>query len=184
MSGLKLQKRMVRKVGGRVGGNRPEAFVKKEEFLLALAGSMGNKTEIARRLNISHMSVWRLLKREDWGDMVAALVEEEIQTTDLLVSKSIEANFECLTQKLDYSVKLNASKFNLAALHPSFRDSRKVTIDGGPNPIRVIQVQIPADILNQPLEAKKAALALAEEEERRAVKQIESQVSNVAEERI
>jgi len=177
-NGLERQARWARKRGEKRPLVLDPARTSKFDFIRAIKGTGGNRREIAERMGVSQTTVYNLLRRPDWADVAALVVEEEQAVREALVSVSIRAIQDAITQRQDIGVAANTAKWYLSkAVRHVFGDDGKMTIDGGPNPIRVIQVQIPADILNQPLEAKKAALAIAEEEERRAVKQIESQAT-------
>jgi hypothetical protein len=177
-SGLKLQKRWARKLGETRPLVLDAARTSKYDFIKAIKGTGGNRREIAERMGVCQTTVYNLLRRPDWADIAAMVVEEEQAVQDALVSESIRAIQDAVTQRTDIGVAASTAKWYLSkTMRPVFGDDGKVVVDGGPNPIRVIQVQIPADILNQSLEAKKAALAIAEEEERRAEKQIESKAT-------
>jgi hypothetical protein len=180
MNGLKRQVLLARKPGE----ERPYVPVQgriktsKYKFLKALAGTGGNRREIAERLRINVRTVQNLIRRPDWTDVAEKVLEEERAINEVIVSDAIRGLLDSINQRADLGVCSTSSRWALSKLRRNlFGDDSKLVVDGGANPIKMLQVQVPAEILNQPLEVQKEVLAALEKLEERQRKLVESQVA-------
>lgn len=160
MSMATLHKRMLAKaryrsqvVRANQPGRPPQPTYTKKEFLEALQGTGGVKARIAENLGCSYGTVGNLLRRPDWADMLEAFNDEVECGVDLAQQTIMDA----MRQRLDMGVASNTARWYLSHMRrDQFAD--KTIIEGGANPIKVVQANIDVDTLNLPIEMKRQLL--------------------------
>ena len=119
---------------------------------------------LAMKLDCSLSAIHKTLKQPGWEYVKEAFEDEKLMALGQC-EKNIFIIADC---SLDTASRLSANKFLLEKLHPDFHPQSKLVIEGGNNPLKVQHVvfQIPADILNRPVEDRMAVLEQIEEKEK------------------
>lgn len=150
---LSLQVRMAGKVRSR--GGRPLSS-SKYRFIRALRQTRGIKTLIAKNLGVTYSVVHDLLERPDWSDVKQAWLDEKEKSADKaedVILKSIEDYDE------DPSLATANAKWLLSKLRPKeFGDKTTTVLEGGENPIKVMQGMVDLNALALPPEIKRQVL--------------------------
>lgn len=149
---LNLQTRMAGRVRPR---GRPLAS-SKYRFIRAMRGTRGIKTLIAQNLGVTYSIVSTLLDRLDWQDVRQAWLEEKEKSADKAedaILKSIEDYGK------DPALATNNARWLLSKLRPKeFGDKTTTVLEGGDNPIKVMQGMVDLNQLALPPEIKRQVL--------------------------
>jgi hypothetical protein len=135
---------------------RVKAYMRQTTVLNAIDGSGGCLTVVAKRLNTTAGMVNNILKKPGW-EMVANRFADE---REMRTWKCEDNVFSIANYSTDDNVRLRANQFILEKMHPDYKPVNKLTIEGGDKPIQHqhILIQLPAEILNAPLENRIQAL--------------------------
>lgn len=132
--------------------------IPKTLFLAALKGTYGNKSRIARRLDVSWETVDRCLRREGWEDVLKAFELERHR----MVDDSEGTMMDVVNQRLDVGQARQAAQFVLErqGKDRGWHPKSTVQLEGGDRPIdvRSVGVQIPIDFLNLSVEERRKLL--------------------------
>lgn len=132
--------------------------ISKKDMLRAIKGSGGVKSEIARRLGCSKVSVYRCLKRPEWADVMEVYEDE----AERVVDDAEVTIHELVTQREDYGVAFQASKLVLQSKGKGRGWEKTVTLEGGVNPLRMEAAIVNIDSLNLPIEMRRKMLQAME----------------------
>ena len=144
---------------------RKRPFQRKAAVLREISGCRGIWTTLAERLGCCVSTVQRALRQPGWENVLEAFEQEKLRAMD----KCVNNVFDVADYSIDDGTRLAANRFILEKLHPNFHPSSKVVIEGGDNPLRVQHVlfQVPAEILNRPVEDRLEILEAMDVEEKR-----------------
>ena len=139
--------------------------ITKAKFLRAMRETGGLKTRIAANLGVSWARVNdRLTKKKGWEDVRLAWIAECEAVGDL----AEETIRDAMTQRLDIGTASLNARWYLNHRHRNRgygSPDSKVIIEGGDNPLQVVQTVVDVDTLNLSLEVRKAMLAAIEAKE-------------------
>lgn len=133
----------------------------------AIKGTGGNRTYIAKRLQCTTSTVYRVLQDKEgprWDDCRIALKMEEEGVGDL----AEETVKDAMRQRLDMSVASTTARWHLDRKHADRGYGKKdqLTLEGGENPLHLRhQTLLPIDELDLPLRIKKLILTAMEKYE-------------------
>lgn len=149
---LDLQVMMKERVRSR---RRMGPITGKLRFIKAMKGTRGNRRLIAENLRIGYNTVCLILQRPDWQDVKALLDAERQKAIDKaedVVMNAIEGN--------DVVIATQNARWLLARLRPDqYAEKSTTVLEGGNNPIKVLQGVVDLNALNMPLEVKRQVLA-------------------------
>lgn len=150
---LDLQVRMAAKVRSR---KARRVGTGKLRFISAIKGTRGIKKLIADRLGVTYWTVNNLLDRPDWADVKEAWLAEKEKAADKAedaILKSIE-HFDA-----DPALSTLNARWLLSKLRPAqFGDKSTTVLEGGENPIKVMQGMVDLNALALPPEIKRKVL--------------------------
>ena len=132
--------------------------------LHAIKGCRGLWGELARRLDCSLLTIQAALRQPGWESVLQTFEEERLKALDGCADNV----FNIAEWDEDSSVRLKANTFILEKMHPDFKPTSTVKVEGGDKPIQVqhVVLQIPEEILDQPLDTRIKVLEMAEAKER------------------
>jgi hypothetical protein len=136
----------------------------KARIMKAIKGSLGNKTEIARRVGCTWGVIQQALGRESWGDVREAY-QNEVEGMGDIAEQAIR---DAIEQRLDISTASRTAQWLLSRARYKTRDlgeTTKIVLEGGDKPLHVVSDQIPLDTLGLPLELRRQVLEAIEANE-------------------
>jgi hypothetical protein len=150
---LDLQVRMAARVRSRKTWRQGTS---KLRFIRAMKGTRGIQGLIAANLGVTYSTVHGLLNRPDWVDVRQAWLDEKEKSADRAedaILKSIEDYDE------DAALATANARWLLSKLRPKeFGDKTTTILEGGENPIKVMQGMVDLNQLNLPPEIKRQVL--------------------------
>lgn len=136
------------------------------KLAVAIEGTNGNKSEIARRLGLSRIGVVQALARKgvEW-DLVRKIYQCE---EDRMADGARTTIEEMIWQREDLAVALRASQWILEKTEKKFAKSETLKLEGGENPLQIQQQQqvMNVDALTLSLDTRKALLVAMEAKEK------------------
>jgi hypothetical protein len=135
----------------------------KSDFIKAMVGTGGIKTQIAKRLGSHRVTVAALLHRPDWAD-VRALYLAEVQAG---LDDAENAIRVAICDHTDLPTATANARWLLSRRRPKeYGDKSTTVFAGGDNPVRVNAANINIDALNLPIEMKRKLLQAIDARER------------------
>jgi len=143
---------------------RTSSFRKKNVVLAAIARTRGYWTELAEEFPCGINTIYSQLHQPGWEDVL----ERFRQQKEVAVGRIRKRFFDIAEFSVDANASRLAAQEILQKLDPDFQSNNKVTIEGGPNPIKVqhVVLNIPAEILQYPVETRMAVLKYMEQKEK------------------
>lgn len=139
--------------------------ISKRKMLAAIKGSLGNKTEITRRLGCSYGTMLKYLNREGWEDIHEAYETEINEVGDLAEGTIVDA----IKQRQDLSTAANTAKWLLTRARykdRNMQDTSKLILEGGDKPLEMKSSTVTnVDDLDLSLDVRKAILLAMEEKD-------------------
>ncbi len=129
----------------------------------AIEGSDGNWAVLAQRLDCAVSTIQRVLQRPEYELLLQAFQDERLKAVERCKQNIFDIANHCPVP----ADRLRANAFLVKHLDKHFHQSSRVTVEGGDRPIQHQHavVQIPADVLDLPVEARLKVLELADERE-------------------
>ena len=140
-------------------GKKTRVRITKRMMRKAIRGSLGNKTEIARRLHVRHANVCSILKRERW-DNIRAVYQAELEFVADAAENTV---YGLMMQRKDTATAGRLATWVLTRARHKDRnlmDVSKMILEGGDKPVRIDQM--PIETLDLPLDVRKAILLAVE----------------------
>ena len=130
----------------------------------AIDESHGNWAVLANLLDCCVSTVQRALERPEYELLLQAFNDERMKSLE----RCVQNVYDIAHFSLDVQARLKANTFLLQQLHADFQRSSKVTIEGGDKPVQVQQtvLQIPAEVLDLPIDAQLKMLEAADAREK------------------
>lgn len=137
---------------------RKTVFTKKK-FLKALRGTAGIKVHIAANLKVRRKTIIKYLKRPDWEDMREAY-QDEVEAGHDAAKIAIR---DAIQQRLDIGTAARTAQWLLSKVErEQYGDDKKVVVEGGDNPIKMLHGYVDIEKLNLPVDTMRTLLAALE----------------------
>ena len=144
----------------------------KRPVLLAIPGCRGIWSVLANRLDCSIGAIQKSLSQPGWELVREAFEQEKLRA----LGQCVQNVFAIADYGLEVGARLSANKFILEKMHPDFKPESKLVVEGGDKPINVQHVvfQIPAEVMERPVEDRMEILKRVEAQEVEANGEIHS----------
>ncbi len=134
---------------------------RKTTVLNAIPGTKGILTNLAANLGCTPGAIETSLNLPGWENVLQTFKEEKAKA----LGKCVDGLFNQAFYSPDENIRLKARTWLLEKLDIGFQNSIKV--EGGKNPLKIqhVVLQIPAEVLNQPIDVKAKVLDMLKEKE-------------------
>jgi len=132
--------------------------ITKPRLLLAIKGSGGKKTLIAKRMGVTYAAIQLALQREGWKDMLVAYQDERESVLDL-AEGTVEWAMQKKQRKKIPNVSTQTARWYLEKRghKRGFQDKKTLALEGGDTPVQV-NGMVSIESLNLPLDMRKQLL--------------------------
>jgi hypothetical protein len=137
----------------------------------AIEHSHGNWTVLAEKLDCSVSTIRKFLERSENELLLQAFQDQRVASLERCVQNLFDiANYAPVTAD-----RLRANAFLLQKLHDDFQRVNRVAIEGGNKPVQIQSavLQVPAEVLQLPIEAQLKVLEMADDQEKALVEDVD-----------